>query len=57
VTREQAHIAPFEAIQNGPNGKAGGKDFQWFPIWLKIARGAQNKTFVIDAIEATKINT
>jgi len=50
------HRAPFEAIKAWAERKSrGGKDFQWFPIWLKIAReGTEPKPFVIDAIEATK---
>ncbi|MDX8549651.1 HK97 gp10 family phage protein [Methanospirillum sp. J.3.6.1-F.2.7.3] len=50
------HNAPFEAIQRWAERKSrGGKDFQWFPIWLKIAReGTEPKPFVTDAIAETQ---
>lgn len=50
------HAAPFEAIQKWAERKSrGGKDFQWFPIWLKIAReGTEAKPFLTDAIESVQ---
>ena len=50
------HNAPFEAIQRWAERKSrGGSDFQWFPIWLKIAReGTEPKPFLTDAIESTQ---
>ncbi len=52
----RTHNAPFEAIQRWAERKSrGGSDFQWFQIWLKIAReGTEPKPFLLDAIEATQ---
>lgn len=50
------HRAPMDAIKAWAERKSrGGKDFNWFAVWLKIAReGTEAHPFLLDAVESTQ---
>lgn len=52
------HNAPMEAIQKWAERKSrGGSNFEWFPVWLKIAtQGTEPKPFLTDAVSSEQEN-